>query len=221
MRPAASVDQHVRGLQIAVQYLALVCRRETAHSWRASSSALSEGQPADAPQQRREILAVDVLHRQEVLAAGFGNVVHAAHVRMRDLPRQPDFLMEACQPVGTRDLLRQEFESDGLPELQVFGSIDFAHAAAADQSDDAVAAGEHRAGNELRAIERVRRQKPIGSVDGQRRRARCVGAGTAGRAVAARFRNVVSTRVTLHEDRLDSSRQLSTSPAPTYRPPLV
>jgi hypothetical protein len=48
---------------------------------------LVRGQPADAPQQRREILAVDVLHREEVLATGFGDVVHAAHVRMRHLPR--------------------------------------------------------------------------------------------------------------------------------------
>ena len=66
-----------------------------------------------------------------MLAAGFGDVVHAAHVRMRDLPRQPNFLMEAREPVGViRELLRQEFQSDRLSELQVFRSIDFAHAAA-------------------------------------------------------------------------------------------
>ena len=59
--------------------------------------------------------------------------------------------------------LRQELERDRLSELQVFGSIDFAHAAAAQQADDAVAAGQHRAGNELRAVERVRRRQPIGS----------------------------------------------------------
>ena len=92
-----------------------------------------------------------------MLAAGFGDVVHAAHVRMRDLPRQPNFLMEAREPVGViRDLLRQEFQSDRLSELQVFRSIDFAHAAATQQANDAVAAGQHRAGNELRAVESVR-----------------------------------------------------------------
>jgi hypothetical protein len=49
-----------------------------------------------------------------VLAAGFGDVVHPAHVRMRDLPRQPNFLMETRQPGGViRDLLRQEFQSAG------------------------------------------------------------------------------------------------------------
>src|SRR6185503_20511386 len=88
-------------------------------------------QPANAAQQRREILAVDVFHREEVLAAGFADVVYAAHVRMGDLPREPDFLMEARQPVGAmRDLLRKELESDSLSELQVFSPVDLAHAAA-------------------------------------------------------------------------------------------
>ena len=157
VRPTPSVDQHVRGLQIAMQDLAVVCRRKAGAQLPCELERLVRWQPADAPQQRREILAVDVFHREEVLAAGFGDVVHAAHVRMGDLPRQPNFLMEAREPVGAiRDLLRQEFQRDRLSELQVFRSIDFAHAAATQQADDAVAAGQHRAGNELRAVESVR-----------------------------------------------------------------
>ncbi len=199
VRPAPPVDQHVRGFQVAVQDLALVCGRETGAELAGELERLVRWQPADAPQQRREILAVDVFHREEVLAAGFRDVVHAADVRMRDLPRQPDFLMEARQPVGAmRELLRQELQRDRLSELQVVRTIHLAHATAAQQSDDAVAAGQHRAGNELRAVEGVRRQQPIGSVDGQRGRARCVRAHAAGRAVAARLRNVVSTCRTLH-----------------------
>ena len=100
VRLAPSVDQHVRGLQIAMQNLAVVGRRETGAELACELERLVRRQPADAPQQRREILAVDVLHREEVLAAGFADVVHAAHVRMRDLPREPNFLMEARQPVG-------------------------------------------------------------------------------------------------------------------------
>ena len=134
-----------------------------------------------------------------MLAAGFADVVHAAHVRMGDLPREPNFLVEARQPVGAMgDLLRQELESDGLAELQVVGAIDLAHAAAAQQADDAVAAGEHRAGNELRAVERVRRRQPIGRGHGQRRRVRRVHAGAACRAVAARFWNVAPAGWTVH-----------------------
>ncbi len=153
----SSVDQDVGRLQIAMQNAAVVCRRETGAELACELERLVRWQPANAPQQRREILAVDVLHREEVLAADFADVVDAAHVRMGDLPREPDFLMEARQPVGAmRDILRQELERDGLSKLQVFSSIDFAHAAAAQQSDDAVAAGQHGAGNELRAVERVR-----------------------------------------------------------------
>ena len=100
VRPTPSVDQHVRGLQIAMQNFAVVCRREAGAQLPCQLERLVRWQPADAPQQRREILAVDVLHREEVLAVGFADVVHAAHVRMGDLPRQPDFLMEAREPVG-------------------------------------------------------------------------------------------------------------------------
>ncbi len=59
-----------------------------AQSWRAISSALSCRQPADAPQQRRQVLAVDVLHREEGGALELADVVDAADVRMRDLARQ-------------------------------------------------------------------------------------------------------------------------------------
>jgi hypothetical protein len=174
-----------------MQDAAVVRRRETGAELACELERLVRWQPADAPQQRREILAVDVLHREEVLAAGFADVVYAAHVRMGNLPREPNFLMESSQPVSAmHDLGRQELERDGLSKLQVFSSIDFAHAAAAQQADDAVAAGEHRAGDELRAVECVRRRQPIGVGDGQRRCLRCVNAGAAGQTVAARFRDV-------------------------------
>ena len=47
------------------------------------------GQPAGAPQQRRQVLAVDQLHRIEDPVFGFADVEDAAHRRMRDLPREP------------------------------------------------------------------------------------------------------------------------------------
>jgi hypothetical protein len=91
-----------------------------------------------------------------VLAAGFAYVVDAADVRMRDLPREPNFPMEACQPIGVVcDFAWQELERHGLSKLHVFSSIDLAHAAAAEQVDDAIAARQHRAWNKLRTVERV------------------------------------------------------------------
>ena len=44
-----------------------------------------------------EILAVDVLHRDERAAIDFADVVDAADVGMRDLAGDADFGMEACQ----------------------------------------------------------------------------------------------------------------------------
>ena len=48
--------------------------------------------------------------------------------------------------------LGQELQRDRLPELQVVGAVDLAHAAAPDEADDAVALDEERAGVEARAV---------------------------------------------------------------------
>jgi hypothetical protein len=106
------------------RHFALVRRREAGAELACQFERLVRRQPADSTQQRREIFTVDELHREKVLAAGFADVVHATHVRMRDLPGEPNFLMEARQPLGAiGELLRQELERDGLSELQVFRSI--------------------------------------------------------------------------------------------------
>ena len=57
-----------------------------AHSLRAISIALVDRQPSDALEQRREVLAVHVLHREIQLAVRLADVVDAADVRMGDLP---------------------------------------------------------------------------------------------------------------------------------------
>ena len=107
--------------------------------------------------ERREVLAVDVLHRQEQVAVGLADVVDAADVRVRDLPRRAHFVVELREPRRVvRERRRQELQRDRLAELQVVGPIDLAHAAAAEQADDAVAAVEQRAGREAAVIERAR-----------------------------------------------------------------
>jgi hypothetical protein len=104
-------------------------------------------QPPDTPQQRRQVLTVDVLHRQEWLAVRFREIVDAADVGMGDLTRDANFVVKSSNrawiPAHRR---RQEFQGDRLSELQVVGAIDLAHAAAAEETDDAIALGENRAG---------------------------------------------------------------------------
>ena len=56
-------------------------------------------------------------------AVRLADVVHAAHVGMRHLPRDPHFVMEPRQAVRVfRDVLGEEFQRDRLPEFQVFGA---------------------------------------------------------------------------------------------------
>ena len=98
---------------------------------RAISSAALLGEAADAAEQRREVLAVHVLHRQERVALDLVDVVDAADVRVRDLPRHPHFGVQLRQARRIAiDVGRQELQRDRLTELQVVGAEDLAHAAA-------------------------------------------------------------------------------------------
>ena len=87
-------------LEVAMHDAALVRRREPRADLPRDLDRLVFRQAADAPEQGRQILAVHVLHRQKQMAVGFADVVDAADVRMRDLPRRPRFVVEL------RELLR-------------------------------------------------------------------------------------------------------------------
>ena len=68
---------------------------------------------------------------------------------MRDRARDAHLVVELRQARGVGvSVVGQELQRDRLFELEVVGAIDLAHAAAAEQRDDAVAAGEQRAGRE-------------------------------------------------------------------------
>src|SRR5205085_5399894 len=105
------------------------------------------GQPPDAAQQRGEVFAIDVFHRQEVQPLGLAYVEDAADVRVRHMARDADFAVKARQGRAVRrQAFGEQLQGDRLRELEVVGAVDFAHAAAAQQADDAVTPGEHRAG---------------------------------------------------------------------------
>ena len=54
------------------------------------------------------------------------------------------FVVEPREPAGVGgERFGQELERHRLAERQIVGAIDLAHAAAAEQADDAIAAGEH------------------------------------------------------------------------------
>ena len=127
--------------------------------------ALSCGSRPIALQQPGEILAVDVLHRQEDAAVGLADVVDAADVAVRHLARDAHLVVELRERCGSLgDGRRQELQRDRLAEREVVGAVDLAHAAAADQADDAVALGQQRAGGDrLAGGSRARRRQPAGT----------------------------------------------------------
>ena len=93
--------------------------------------------------------------------AGFADIEDPAHRRVRDLPREPDFLEDARR--GLTGLARvHQLERHGGLEHQVVRSPDVAHAAAADARDHPVAAGEHVArGKFAVSARRVRVCSPV------------------------------------------------------------
>ena len=108
-------------------------------------------QPPDATQQRREIFAVDVLHRDERTATPLGDVVNPADIRMRDLARGPRLVAQSRRERGI--IAAQELQRDRLAKREIVGAVDLSHAAATEQSDDAIARGEDGAGSECAVID--------------------------------------------------------------------
>ncbi len=101
---------------------------------------------SDPLQQRPEILAVDVLHREKRVTVRFIDVVDAAHVRMRDLPGHAHLGVKLCQPRRIAiDIGRKKLERDRLSELQIVGTIHFAHPALAEPANHAIAPAENGA----------------------------------------------------------------------------
>ena len=105
------------------------------------------GQSANAAQQRPQILAVHQLHRKKQLPVAFPDIVNAANIRVRYLPRHAHFGIELAPPTGALQPVRgQKLEGHALTELQVLGAIDLAHASAAEQRDHPVAISDQAAG---------------------------------------------------------------------------
>ena len=78
-----------------------------------------------------------------------------------DLTRHPDFGVELGQESGVAiDRLRQELQSDLLPELQVIGAEDFAHPAFAEPADDPIADAEDGARREASVVDAAGTRQP-------------------------------------------------------------
>ena len=114
-----------------MQHAALVRRRHAGAELPRELDGLVLRDAADAAQQRRKVFAVDVLHREETAALGVAEVVEAADVLVRHLPRDAQLVVKLREPaVVDGHASGQELESDRLIEREVVGAIHFSHAAA-------------------------------------------------------------------------------------------
>src|SRR6202040_2164732 len=91
---------------------------------------------------------------------------------MGNLPRDAHFGMEAGQRAGVPGQGGgQEFNGHDLAEFEILGAIDFAHAAAAGERDEAVAAHDDLAGSEAAAADGIGAGKKRGGTGRRARRA--------------------------------------------------
>ena len=204
---AAAVDHHVGRFEVAVQHAFFVGGGEAGAELAGGLHRLVDGEASDAAQERAEVLAIHELHGDVVEAFGDTDVVDAADVGVCDLARDADFVVEAREGtiVGGGDL-GEEFQGYRLAEGQVGGAIDFAHAAASQESRDAVAGGHHGARHEAAFIDGAGGAEARGG-RGARSECDCLGGGgvegrRAGGAIPAGLRALVGTgRASDHKGR--------------------
>src|SRR5271165_4840023 len=119
--------------------------------------SLVRRQTTYAAQQRRQVLAVDVLHGEKVLPVHFTDVVNATDIRVRNLAGITHLSMKSCE--GRRVVLERggkKLEGHNIAKLEIFSAVNFAHAAAPQQSDDTIPLDENSARRESSALRRVR-----------------------------------------------------------------
>ena len=128
---SAPVEHDVGRFQVAVQNTRSMGSSKPQADLARGFVCLVKRESADSLEHRGELLAVHVLHRQEVGAIGFPDVEGAADVRVRDLAGKSDLVAEAGQPGTIRRQVRfQELDGYGLIECQILGAVHNAHGAA-------------------------------------------------------------------------------------------
>ena len=81
-----------------MQHAALVRRGDAGAQLPRDLDRFVVRQAADPAEQRGQILAVDVLHRDELAAIGLAEIVEAADVLVRYLTRDPQLVVELREP---------------------------------------------------------------------------------------------------------------------------
>src|SRR5207302_1727570 len=97
---AMSVDHDVRRFEIAVQNAFVMGGRKSGRELARDFQRLFVREIADALDQRGKVFSVDIFHREEMLTVELRNIVHAADIRMRQLPRDAHLRKEPLSAHG-------------------------------------------------------------------------------------------------------------------------
>jgi hypothetical protein len=93
-----------------------------------------------------EILPLDVVHSDEFDSVGFAEVEDSNYVRVTDLARENEFLLEASQHFWiAREFGPDQFEGDETIQFFVARLVDGTHTAAAKQLEDFIASRQQSA----------------------------------------------------------------------------
>jgi hypothetical protein len=140
---AGGVDNDVLRLQVAMKDPQPVDRAGSPDDLTQDRHGLHGGNPLPLVDQVPEVLAVDVLHRDERVVAAHAVVVHPRHVRVLDLPVQLDLALEPGQErlLVTLDVRGQDLDGDHLVQLRVERLEDGPDSALAERRQPPVAGG--------------------------------------------------------------------------------
>ena len=94
----AAIDHDVGRLEVTVQYALIMGSPQTGAQLTGNLDRLVAAEPADAAQQRGEVFAIDVFHRDEDFPFRLADVIDARHVGMRYSASQPNLVSIAKQP---------------------------------------------------------------------------------------------------------------------------
>jgi hypothetical protein len=144
---AALVEQHVRGLDVAVHDPDVVRRGEPLRDLAADVGGLADREPPLPRDQAEQAVALDQLHGEVEETLGGAEIEDARGVSVRHAARQAHFAPEALH--GVAGSAGEDLERDAVADLLVVGGPDRAGRAAPEQAVDAVALGEELAALEL------------------------------------------------------------------------
>ena len=132
------IEEQVRGLDVAVDEPARVCRVERSGSLLSDPNRTSRFQRALA-EHLLQVGAVDEAHRDVQLAVDLAGVVNGDDIRVLERRRQPRLAQEALPERSIRSEVRgKQLQCDVAVEREIARAVDDPHPAAADDRLDPV-----------------------------------------------------------------------------------